>query len=98
MQRASANYFILLDSDCILPDNYLSIVNEALEKDYVDAKLALELKLDYLALSFVRRAADVVELREFLMEQAVIPQRQAGQDARYGTGHQGLTGSRSTKQ
>ncbi len=37
MQRASANYFILLDSDCILPDNYLSIVNEALEKDYVDA-------------------------------------------------------------
>ena len=37
MQRASGSYFILLDSDCILPENYLSIVNDALEKDYVDA-------------------------------------------------------------
>jgi len=27
----------LLDSDCILPDNYLSTVNSALEKEYVDA-------------------------------------------------------------
>lgn len=37
MQRASGDYFILLDSDCILPDNYLSIVNNALEKEFVDA-------------------------------------------------------------
>ena len=37
MQRASGDYFILLDSDCILPDNYLSIVNSALEENYVDA-------------------------------------------------------------
>ncbi|MDN3644355.1 glycosyltransferase [Lutimonas halocynthiae] len=37
MKRASGDYFILLDSDCILPDNYLSIVNNALEKEYVDA-------------------------------------------------------------
>jgi len=37
MQRASGSYFIILDSDCILPENYLSIVNTALEKDYVDA-------------------------------------------------------------
>lgn len=37
MQRATGDYFILLDSDCILPDNYLSIINDALEKEYVDA-------------------------------------------------------------
>ena len=37
MQRASGDYFILLDSDCILPENYLSTVNSALEKEYVDA-------------------------------------------------------------
>jgi len=37
MERASGDYFILLDSDCILPDNYMSIVNNTLEKEYVDA-------------------------------------------------------------
>ena len=37
MQRASGDYFILLDSDCILPENYLSTVNTALEEDYGDA-------------------------------------------------------------
>ncbi len=37
MHRATGSYFIILDSDCILPENYLSIVNDALEKDYVDA-------------------------------------------------------------
>lgn len=37
MERASGDYFILLDSDCILPQDYLSIVEAALEKDYVDA-------------------------------------------------------------
>lgn len=37
MERASGNYFILLDSDCILPKNYLSIVAASLEKSYVDA-------------------------------------------------------------
>jgi len=37
MQRATGDYFILLDSDCILPDNYLSIVHTALDKEYVDA-------------------------------------------------------------
>ena len=30
MQHANGNYFIILDSDCILPENYLTIVSEAL--------------------------------------------------------------------
>lgn len=37
MQRAGGNYFIILDSDVILPDNYLSVVEEALKKHYTDA-------------------------------------------------------------
>lgn len=37
MQRAKGDYFIILDSDCILPESYLSIVSESLEKEYVDA-------------------------------------------------------------
>ena len=37
MERASGNYFILLDSDCILPKDYLLIVENALDKDYADA-------------------------------------------------------------
>ena len=36
MQRASGNYFILVDSDCILPPEYLSKVREALSERYVD--------------------------------------------------------------
>ena len=36
------------------------------EKDRADAKFAVEQKLDYLALSFVRRAADIAELRALL--------------------------------
>jgi len=51
------------------------------EKDRADAQLALELKLDYLALSFVRRAQDVLELRQLLLELVSIPQqRKVGQD------------------
>ncbi len=54
------------------------------EKDFVDAQLALELALDYLALSFVRRADDVAELRRFLTEQASISQKRAvGQDPNF---------------
>ena len=37
MQRAKGNYFIILDSDCILPNHYLSEVNAALTKYYTDA-------------------------------------------------------------
>ena len=54
------------------------------EKDRMDARLALELKLDYLALSFVRRSEDVAELRQFLIEEVKIPQqRKVGQDPNF---------------
>ncbi len=36
MQHAKGNYFIILDSDCILPKNYLVAANKSLELDYVD--------------------------------------------------------------
>ena len=37
MQRASGNYFIILDSDCILPDFYFKEVTSALKNNYTDA-------------------------------------------------------------
>ena len=37
MERASGDYYILLDSDCILPEHYLSIIKTSLEAEYVDA-------------------------------------------------------------
>ena len=37
MQKALGNYFIILDSDVILPKNYLSEVKKALEENYTDA-------------------------------------------------------------
>ena len=36
MQQAKGNYFIILDSDCILPPHYLNSVLENLNNDYVD--------------------------------------------------------------
>lgn len=36
MRHAKGNYFIVLDSDCILPKDYLSQVKKSLEEDYVD--------------------------------------------------------------
>ncbi|MGJ8593685.1 MAG: glycosyltransferase [Aquaticitalea sp.] len=36
MQRAKGNYFIILDSDCLLPENYLVIVQQKLSANYVD--------------------------------------------------------------
>ena len=42
------------------------------EKDRVDAKFAVEQKLDYLALSFVRRAADIAELRALLPNSVLV--------------------------
>lgn len=36
MQLASGNYFLLFDSDCILPKDYISIVRKALTDDYLD--------------------------------------------------------------
>ena len=37
MQEASGNYFIILDSDVIVPSQYLSEVKKALENNYTDA-------------------------------------------------------------
>ncbi|MEO6347478.1 MAG: glycosyltransferase [Aquaticitalea sp.] len=36
MQQAKGNYFIILDSDCLLPENYLEIVYQDLKMNYVD--------------------------------------------------------------
>ena len=36
MQKAKGNYYIILDSDCILPENYLTEVEKSLENEYVD--------------------------------------------------------------
>jgi len=36
MRKAKGNYFIILDSDCILPSQYLNAVEIGLEKQYVD--------------------------------------------------------------
>jgi glycosyltransferase involved in cell wall biosynthesis len=36
MKHAKGNYFIILDSDCILPSNYLEEVTKSLKSDYVD--------------------------------------------------------------
>lgn len=36
MRRASGNYFIILDSDCIVPASYLQRVDEFLKRSYVD--------------------------------------------------------------
>ena len=36
MSIAMGNYFIILDSDCILPPNYLNIVDKNLSTNYVD--------------------------------------------------------------
>ncbi|GAB5401461.1 MAG: glycosyltransferase [Aureisphaera sp.] len=36
MKKAKGNYFIILDSDCLLPPHYLATVNSFLENTYVD--------------------------------------------------------------
>lgn len=37
MSNASGNYFVILDSDCLLPKDYLSVVKERLTHNYTDA-------------------------------------------------------------
>lgn len=37
MQRANGNYFIILDSDVLLPDNYLNVVFTTLKNNYTEA-------------------------------------------------------------
>jgi len=36
MQKARGDYFIIFDSDCIIPPNYLTEVHKELDKNYVD--------------------------------------------------------------
>ena len=36
MERASGEYLIFFDSDCIIPERYFEIVKARLEEDYVD--------------------------------------------------------------
>ena len=36
-ERAKGNYFIIFDSDCLIPENYLEVVNNRLSTDYLDA-------------------------------------------------------------
>lgn len=36
MSRAKGTYFIILDSDCILPSQYVRVMNTSLSQDYVD--------------------------------------------------------------
>ncbi len=36
MNRAKGNYFIILDSDCVLPSNYLNLVLDSLSSNYID--------------------------------------------------------------
>jgi glycosyltransferase involved in cell wall biosynthesis len=36
MEKASGDYFIILDSDCILPDNYITEVDKALKNSFTD--------------------------------------------------------------
>ena len=36
MERASGNYFIILDSDCIIPSGYIATVRKSLRENYVD--------------------------------------------------------------
>lgn len=36
MSKAKGNYFIILDSDCLLPSQYLEVVDNALKRKYVD--------------------------------------------------------------
>ncbi|WP_163411277.1 glycosyltransferase [Flavobacterium ajazii] len=36
MQKAVGNYFLIFDSDCIIPSNYLTEVRKELDREYVD--------------------------------------------------------------
>ncbi|WP_445721609.1 glycosyltransferase [Flavobacterium sp.] len=36
MKKAKGNYFLILDSDCILPNQYLKVVSNSLTSDFVD--------------------------------------------------------------
>ncbi len=46
MQLATGNYFIIFDSDCIIPPHYLAEVDDALDQNYTDAFGGADAALD----------------------------------------------------
>jgi len=36
-EKAKGDYFVIFDSDCLIPEDYLEIVNNSLSKNYLDA-------------------------------------------------------------
>jgi glycosyltransferase involved in cell wall biosynthesis len=36
-EKAKGDYFVIFDSDCLIPEDYLQIVNDSLGKNYLDA-------------------------------------------------------------
>jgi glycosyltransferase involved in cell wall biosynthesis len=36
-ERAKGDYFVIFDSDCLIPENYMQTVNDSLAKNYLDA-------------------------------------------------------------
>src|ERR1700744_6063977 len=36
-ERAKGDYFVIFDSDCLIPENYRQIVNDSLAANYLDA-------------------------------------------------------------
>ncbi|HVV56361.1 MAG TPA: glycosyltransferase, partial [Mucilaginibacter sp.] len=36
-ERARGDYFVIFDSDCLIPENYLQVVNDRLQTDWLDA-------------------------------------------------------------
>ncbi len=46
MRKAEGNYFLILDSDCILPENYLEEVQKSLSADYADCFGGVDAALD----------------------------------------------------
>lgn len=55
-----------------LPDSELSIPATS-ERDALMARWAIEQKLDYLAISFVRRASDIASVRELVHSSCLLP-------------------------
>lgn len=46
MRQAKGNYFLILDSDCILPPGYMEEVEKSLQKEYIDCFGGIDAALD----------------------------------------------------
>ncbi len=69
--RARTGGTLLSRKGLNLPGKALAVPSMT-DKDRLDLEFALEQGADYVALSFVRRAADLVELRELVKDEALI--------------------------